>query len=292
MNTQTWICDFVTACQKKTGKDPYFSQCDTVGSPLTKWFPDLSPAELHYHLLVHGLFEPYEWINMENTVHEMDKNNIWKMVNREYNRLKNKWKGPEIPIFIFPVRQAHLAADKRAVKKNGLAFKKAIFLFLAPDLAKEEIKAALAHEYNHVCRLTHLNVDDHQLSLKEALIIEGLGEFAVKELYGEKWLAPWTGLYSFADIADIWNHRFVPALHLAGKDSCDDFLYGREDRQLPKWIGYHIGFQIVDTYETRLGPFPNNELYTKSSDELIAGSIFAYENRSETRENQEGHQFD
>ena len=265
-------------CKDQMSKDPYFIQCDVLCSPLKGLFPHISVEELHYHLLSHGLFEPQEWRNIEHTVYKMEKDDVWRLVNQEYQYLKKKWNGPETPIFIFPIKNAHLAANKNRIKKNGVAFEEAIFLFLSPDLAKEEVKAVLAHEYNHVCRLAYLNVDVEKLSLKDALIVEGLGEFAVKDLYGEKWLSPWAQLYSFEDIIEIWDMHFKPSLDIIGKEKYEVFLYGNNKSQLPKWIGYHIGYQIVDSYQLLHGPFKNDELYIKTSDELITGSKFPLSN--------------
>ena len=87
-------------------------------------------------------------------------------------------------------------------------------MFLSPDLPKEEIKALLAHEYNHVCRLDYLNQAPSKISLMDSLIIEGLGEYAVKDLYGEKWLAPWINLYSFEEALAIWKNYFIPSLNV------------------------------------------------------------------------------
>ncbi|MER2088449.1 MAG: DUF2268 domain-containing putative Zn-dependent protease, partial [Sporosarcina sp.] len=133
-------------------------------------------------------------------------------------------------------------------------------------------KALLAHEYNHVCRLHYLALETYKIPLKDSLIIEGFGEFAVKELYGEKWLAPWTNLYSFKDSIKVWNKYFIPKLNLMGTENHQIFLYGKARGHLPKWIGYYIGYQIVDSYQKKHGPFNEYELYQKSSDELIAGS--------------------
>ncbi|MGG3449241.1 DUF2268 domain-containing protein [Domibacillus aminovorans] len=275
IETQTWLNTFVKACKEQQSREPYFIQCETLCDPLEDWFPKISAEELHYHLLEQGLFEPEEWKEIVTTVQKMEKNNVWRLVNQEYKRLKKKWNGPEAPIFIFPIKNAHLSASKNRIKKNGVTVMGAIFLFLSPDLVKEEIKAIFAHEYNHVCRLAYLNVENEKLTLKDSLIIEGLGEFAVKELYGEKWLAPWAHLYSFEEIVGLWKRHFVPSLTTMGKEKHDLFLYGN-NRQLPKWIGYYIGFQIVDSYQMLHGPFKNNELYAKTSEELIAGSKFPY----------------
>lgn len=275
IETQTWLNTFVKACKEQPSREPYFIQCETLCDPLKDWFSKISAEELHYHLLEQGLCEPGEWKEIVTAVQKMEKINAWRLVNQEYQRLKKKWNGPEAPIFIFPIKNAHLSARKNGIKKNGVTFMGAIFLFLSPDLVREEIKAIFAHEYNHVCRLAYLDIKNEKLSLKDSLIIEGLGEFAVKELYGEKWLAPWVHLYSYEESIGLWERHFVPSLTVMGKEKHDLFLYG-DHRQLPKWIGYHIGFQIVDSYQMRHGPFQNNELYVKTSEELIAGSKYPY----------------
>ena len=117
-------------------------------------------------------------------------------------------------------------------------------------------------------------MESNKSPLKELLIIEGFGEYVVKELYGEKWLAPWTDLYSFKESNGIWTKHFIPKLNLLGTKNHQLFLYGKARTPFPKWIGYHIGFHIVDSFQKKHGPFNHSELYRKSSDEIIAGSIF------------------
>jgi uncharacterized protein YjaZ len=55
------------------------------------------------------------------------------------------------------------------------------------------------------------------------------------------------------------------------------FLYGKNDTPYPKWIGYRIGFQIVNTFEKEHGPFTSKQLSTKSAEEIIAGSVFPFD---------------
>ncbi|OMP66354.1 DUF2268 domain-containing protein [Domibacillus epiphyticus] len=273
-NTVEWLYHFVKVCKERPLKDPYFIQCDVLCCPLKGLFPNTSVEEIHYHLLTHGLFEPSDWLHMEKVVQRMEENNIWELVSQEFKRLKNIWNGPETSIFIFPIKDSYLATNYNMIKKNGVAFKRAIFLFLSPDLEKEEVKAVLAHEYNHVCRLAYLNLDVKDISLKDALIIEGLGEFAVKDLYGEKWLSRWTKLYSYEKTLKIWSNHFISSLNIKGNEKYDVFLYGKGNNQLPNWIGYQIGFQIIESYHSVYGPFKNNELYIIPSQELIEGSKF------------------
>ena len=243
-------------------------------APIVEPFPEINPEELQYELLTHGLFDPDKWPDIRNQVEILEKRGIWQIVNREYEFLKSLWNGPEVAIYIYPLNNVNLNRSEKTPTKNGVAYKGALFLFLTDGLRIEEIKALLAHEYNHVCRLNYLGLASKKIPLKDSLIIEGFGEFAVKELYGEKWLAPWTDLYSFKESKGIWIKHFIPKLNLKGTNNHQLFLYGKASSPFPKWIGYHIGYQIVDSFQKKHGPFNNSELYQKSSDELIAGSNF------------------
>jgi len=239
-----------------------------------KSFPGISPEELQYELLNHGLFDPIEWTDIEKQVKKMEQQSVWEIVEKEYQLLKSLWQGPEVSIYIYPLSKVNLEEKEQAPSKNGVAYKGGLFLFLSEGLEEEEVKALFAHEYNHVCRLNFLGLEPTKIPLKDSLIIEGLGEFAVKNLYGEKWMAPWTNLYSLESSIKVWNEHFIPQLNLMGSENHQDFLYGNGKSQLPKWIGYHIGFQIVDSFQKKHGPFNDYELYRKSSDELIEESNF------------------
>lgn len=274
IQTQIWLYEFFDACVNQSSKSPSILQCEMLCAPLMELFPEVSPEELQYELLKHGLFDPSEWVIIGNQIKRMEKQNIWQVVEQEYQLLKSLWMGPEISIYIYPLTKVTIEEQAQVSAKNGVAYKEGLFLFLSKGLSIEEIKALLAHEYNHVCRLNHLGLKPNKIPLKDSLMIEGLGEFAVKELYGEKWLAPWTALYSIEESIKVWNKYFIPQLNLMGSEKHQLFLYGEVKSHLPKWIGYYIGYQIVDSYHKKHGPFKSYELYRKSADELIAGSNF------------------
>ncbi len=274
VQTQKWLYEFVKECKEKSIVDYASVQCETICNPLKKAFPKVHSQAMQQELLNHGLFDPFEWFKIETVVEEMEKQNVWKIIEKEFQSLKKIWNGPNVPIYIFPIKRGLLGFRKDMHRKNGVAYKEAIFLFLSTDLSKEEIKAMLAHEYNHACRLHFINLSPEKTPLKESLIIEGLGEYAVKDLYGEKLLAPWTNLYPFDQALQIWKKHFLPSLSIKGLTNHHAFLYGQKGSPLPKWIGYYIGYQIIDTYQEQHGPFKKNELYQKSADTLIAGSKF------------------
>ena len=74
----------------------------------------------------------------------------------------------------------------------------------------------------------------------------------------------------------MWNKHFIPSLNIEGVSNHQVYLYGDVRRDLPEMIGYYLGFQIVDTYHKKHGPFKYQEIYRLTSEELVEGSIFRY----------------
>lgn len=271
IDTKAWLHQYVKECKDLRGSYPV--HCAFLCNPLVNLFPNMNPEELHYVLLKYGLFSPEEDVGeILTTLNAMIKQHIWEMVEKEFNYLKEMWNGPDLPLYIYPIQKAHLPTINGYSRKNGVTFHNALFLFLSPYVANEEIKALLAHEYNHVCRLNYLNESMEGLSLKESLVLEGIAECAVKELYGEKWLAPWTKIYTYENVLPIWEEKFIPQLNVRGNETHQLFLYGSEGDSLPKWIGYNIGYQIVHSYCKNNCNTTN--LLTTPTDEIITGSNF------------------
>ena len=61
-----------------------------------------------------------------------------------------------------------------------------IFLFVCGRNSLEELKALLAHEYHHICRLHQIETKETEYTLLDTMIMEGLAEQAVTERYTEK----------------------------------------------------------------------------------------------------------
>ncbi|KOS66895.1 hypothetical protein AEA09_15430 [Lysinibacillus contaminans] len=259
MPTQKWLLKWLEDCKKTSGKSFEEIQCEVICSPLIDLFLNASPEEIQYELRQNGLFEPHETLD----VVELEAKGVWQLVQAEYVLLKERWNGPDIPIFIFPITRVNAVA-----RKNGVAYKDAVFLFVSEELEKEELRALIAHEYNHVCRLHYINKSLDDVTLKDSLLLEGLAECAVEELYGDKWLAPWLKLYTKDELLLIWQEHFLPSLGVQGLYNHFEFLYGG---QLPKWIGYCIGYEIVRSYKKN---YPSNEIHEKTTDEILMGSDF------------------
>ncbi|PUB11164.1 DUF2268 domain-containing protein [Paenisporosarcina sp. OV554] len=272
IQTQDWLYNFLEACKKPSKITPFQLQRELICKPMEKYFSTNDLETLHFELLNNGLFEPSEWTGIEKSVIEMENRRIWHSVDKEYQLLKAKWCGPEASIFIFPIK----IESENTIKKNGIAYPGKLLLFISTDLPEYGLKSLLAHEYNHVCRFKNLGLELKHIPLKDSLVIEGLGEFSVQEQYGKKWLSPWTKKYSFEETIELWRKYFIPALNMTGRDKQTVFMYGNNNKPFPNWIGYSIGYQIVNSFQKKHGPFSKGELYAYSSDEIIAGSKYGW----------------
>ncbi|MEK9199980.1 DUF2268 domain-containing protein [Ureibacillus sp. FSL E2-3493] len=242
--------------------------------PLQFFFPERSTEEIQFELLTNGLFDPDEGLEIDETVKFLEQQGVWQMLQREFEKLRSLWKGPDVPIYIYPLTKYRPMIDGIEAKKNGITYNGVLFLFVSTDLKEEELKALLAHEYHHICRLAYLNKRPEEIELIDSLIIEGMAEAAVEELYGEKRLSPWTKKYVIDDVRMLWEKYFVPALNLKGVQQHHPFLYGDECRGLPKWVGYSIGYRIVESYLKNGGPIPQCLFYQMPSTEIIQKSDF------------------
>ncbi len=272
--TKKWLKEFAKQCEQQGGRGALKLHRELICVPLAELFPDTPVEAYQYELLNNGLFMPEEWETIEGKLATMESQRVWRLVESEYLKLRKKWKGPKVPIYIFPLQQSRIPSEGQ-LNRNGIAYKNALFLFFSPEIKKEEIIASVAHEYNHICRLHYLDRTPKEIKLRDSIIIEGMGEYAVKEICGEDWLAPWVNLYTKEEALPIWKEHFIPALKRKGVKNHQLFLFGQPRTPFPRWIGYHLGYQIVDSFVKNKGPFKHGELYTKSANEIILGSDFA-----------------
>jgi len=256
--TDEWLNQLI-ANQKLNHKNFEDLQRSIICSRLVEIFIGGSLDEIQFELLQQGLFQSHEKID----INKLKKQNVWEVVQKEFIYLKERWGGPNIPIYIFPITQ-----EQTMTKKNGVAYPNALFLYIG-GLEKQELKALFAHEYNHVCRLQYVNKSLDEVTLLDSLILEGLAECAVEEIYGDKWLAPWLRYYSLDKMLEIWKGHFLPQINIQGLNNHVEFLYGGK---LPQWIGYCIGYEIVRTF---IKNHSSNKLHEKSSEEILAGSDFS-----------------
>lgn len=262
IETAPMLAKVVALCSKENTTKMVEIHCDELCMPLQKLFPWASKEAIQYELLSNGLFQPFEWRQAKRLLRNRE---IWPIVEQEYERLRNLWHGPDIPIYIFPI-------TKGAPKKNGIAYSNGLFLFVSEVLQVDELHALLAHEYNHVCRLYYLKRKPNELSLQDSLVIEGLAECAVEELYGERWLSPWTKYYTVEQVLPIWQEHFIPALQLIDIEKHQPYLFGNHEK-LPSWIGYCIGYRLVKSFQQKKDLISVDLLHLPAQT-IVEGSAF------------------
>ncbi|SHF92100.1 DUF2268 domain-containing protein [Ornithinibacillus halophilus] len=215
---------------------------------LKKYFHDetISESDILNHLAKFGMYkQPYS--NGKDEIKNLQKKKVWQYVYKEAKKLQTIWNGPSISVFILPVEIRNKRIAKEQNGKSGLAFSDKLFLFIGDHLDKNEIKALLTHEYNHICRLHYYQKNAEEFTLLDTIILEGLAENAVREYCGEDNLASWTTYYSEDQLEDMYQKIIKPNESLSTFErKHNEILYGM--KFYPKMAGYCVGFYLVKNY--------------------------------------------
>ncbi|MCD8502593.1 MAG: DUF2268 domain-containing protein, partial [Bacillaceae bacterium] len=238
--------------------------------PITDKLNLFDPMSLHQYLLEQGLFHPDA--DVEEELFQLEKMNVWKIVEDQYEKLRKLWDGAKADIFIFPVERRNEVIMKELKGKMGISFSKVIVLFLSKELTVKQIRSLFTHEYHHACRLDFLNKSIDQVNLLDSILIEGMAEVAVEYYHDAKMLAPWVNLYTKKQIEPYWK-TIVPYLELRGKEKHDPILYGNSRHGFPKWFGYCAGFHIVKSYLEANESVTMKELLKTESIVILEGSF-------------------
>jgi uncharacterized protein YjaZ len=184
------------------------------------------------------------------TLEKLETKKYWAVTEKVFNKYKRKWKGPDIPIFIFPLDESNSKLMREGKGKSGLSFIDKMFLFLTPINDEKELEALIVHEYHHVCRMQSQKTNPAEYTLLDSIILEGLAEHAVAENCGEKYTGEWSRRYSTKVLAEFWEKEIEEKLSIQRKDrQHDEILFGLGGR--PTLLGYAIGYEIVKQYKHR-----------------------------------------
>ncbi|MCM3682792.1 DUF2268 domain-containing protein [Mesobacillus subterraneus] len=163
-------------------------------------------------------------------------------------KYKKKWKGPDIPIFIFPMNESNSRLMKEGKGKSGVSFIDKLFLFLTPIDDLKQLEALFVHEYHHVCRMNGLKKSPAEYTLLDSIILEGLAEHAVAENCGDKFTGEWSRRYSTEYLSEFWKNDLSEKLSIKRNDrQHDQILFGLGSR--PRLLGYAIGYEIIKQYK-------------------------------------------
>lgn len=231
---------------------------------LKVYFQGLNEFDIHQYLHEFGMYKSVS----KSYIHQMVKRNVWNRVDKFYRKLKEKWDGPDIPIFIFPVNESNGLLSRDFRGRSGVSFPDKLFLFLSSTVGDEELKSVLTHEYHHICRLTKYEKKEENYTLIDTIILEGLAEHAVGEMVGEQALTLWVRKYSPSQLRRWWNLWIKPNQRVTRNDpKYLQLLYGKAF--YPQLLGYAVGYHIVRTYHEK-HPMSMSETFTISVDRLVS----------------------
>lgn len=217
-------------------------------------FPHTAPEAIQYELVQQGLLQKGK-LSLPF--------NAWQLIDQQFKELQLAWQGPTIPVYIFPIKTGFV--------KNGIAYKDGICLFISAQLLIKELHALFSHEYHHICRRLYVAEPP---TLIDSLIMEGLAEDAVENLFGKDALSPWTERYSLDEVRDYWQSHFIHALDQKGLPYHQPFLFGDAQLGLPPWIGYCTGYRIIQAFKEKCGPFDLKELLQIKAEAILDGAGF------------------
>lgn len=227
--------------------DAEFDRPLRICDKLLPAFKGENATGIYHQLAKFGMYKPTK--ATRNIFDSLRKNNVWEKVDQHFQNYKNKWSGPEIPIYLFPINQQRgfFSRNEEDKIKGGVSYPDKMFLFLSDKITAKELEALFIHEYHHVCRLTEQNKKFEDYTLLDSIIIEGLAEYAVLKNCGKKYLANWCNQYTNSEIIDLWNKYVKDELDIKKNErGHDELLFGSS--RVPSLLGYAIGYRIVDNY--------------------------------------------
>ncbi len=222
-----------------------FNRPIEICGKLRDLFDGAYASEIYDYLSLHGMYSPLT--TGKDRIIKLQSNQVWRIVQNEAQVLQNMWRGPDIPIFIFPSDTSNQTMTMEFNRKSGLSFKDKLFLFISEENNEAEIRSLFTHEYNHVCRLNYYPKHEDDYTLLDTIILEGLAENAVRERFGEEFLSSWTSFYTDNELLKMWETIIVPNLTiLKTNHKHHDLLYGSP--LFPKMAGYSVGYFLVKEY--------------------------------------------
>lgn len=245
IQTNKWIERYVQYTKEEKNEELYLK---LFVKPLQSLFSYRSDEELAFYLKKNGMFEPGDFKGLQEIIGE----EYWTQANNHFKFLKQKWNGPNVPIYLLLANKEKTKDLANVGGKMGLSFADGIVLFIPSDINESDLLALLTHEYHHVCRLMYTKEIESNVTLLESMIMEGLAEVAVQEEIGEAFVAPWVNLYKGSWKTE-WEDRFIKKrLMQKGRKRYKDVLFGQSQKQIPPMLGYYYGYLLCERAAKRL----------------------------------------
>lgn len=242
--------------------DEHFEDPVKICSKLTSSSNKEDAAELYDYLVSFGMYQPNP-MTMK-MFHKLKDEDSWSKVENLYLKYKAKWNGPDIPVYIFPMRRTRFS---KIDPKSGVSFKNKMFLFLTPSMDDRELEALVVHEYHHICRLKYQEKPYHEFTLLDSILMEGFAEYAVTKCCGKNYNAKWISYYNNEELEYYWKKYVMKNLEAKKMDPIHDaILFGKG--RFPNLIGYAAGYRLINLLYNQKS-FTFRETFTIKEDEVL-----------------------
>jgi uncharacterized protein YjaZ len=277
VRTDKWLKRYVVQWPKaQVAGEKFELQQKLIISLLKDAFHTDHLDELQQQLLGQGLFLPTD--DIEPSYRALQDRAIWHLVHKQYTELREKWKGPNVPIYLFPVNTANPTIREQLGMKMGVSYRDKIVLFIGEMTSDQDVQALVTHEYHHCCRLTQLKLYEGTMTLLESMVMEGLAEKAVAEEVGRDALAIWTSRYDKADLHSLWALLLEQRM-MKGRDRHYPYLFGGVGG-IPEWAGYYLGYRIVDQAMKNDPTLTTTSMMKMEAEEILQRSFSAKRGRA------------
>lgn len=183
-------------------------------------------------------------IDRYKSLSENKKNNIKKTIHTTIKKCHRALPHPDLPIFVFI--HPWFPDEKNDVLFGGItamATYYTVHLFInLNSYTKKSLEETIAHEWNHL--VFYRYHDEHQLTLRSHITMEGLAEIFREKVVGGK-PAPWslalTEKQSISQLKSLKKYLNVKSIKLY-----KDVFFG--SRKYKRWTGYAIGYIMIKKF--------------------------------------------
>lgn len=219
--------------------------------------------ELYDYLGSFGMYRPSRIA--EKTFLQLKKVDIWSKVEPILGEYQRKWKGPDIPVYIFPINERQNA---KLNGKSGVSFRDGMFLFLSPLQDEKELEALIIHEYHHVCRMNKLAKPISDYTLLDSIMMEGFAEHIVTKYCGREYNMKCISDYTNEELGFYWEKYFRMNIQTKRTETIHDVLLFGIGR-FPHLVGYAVGFWLIESIGKKHN-FTITETFSMKTEEMIA----------------------
>ncbi|WP_163538499.1 DUF2268 domain-containing putative Zn-dependent protease [Gracilibacillus sp. YIM 98692] len=245
--TNQWLKAY-TQLEATSNAEAFRKQQNKICEPLMGFFQNAEADIIQDYLIQNGLFVPVK--NDPPYIQAWLKKRFLTITEKLYQKFRQKWNGPDIPIFVLPSNERSLELSKWYGGNAGLCYPDKLFLFINSNATAKQVAAVFVHEYSHACRLKHFPKEEQEYQLLDAIILEGIAEYAVRKLLGNAYGNQRLEIIPPETFCSYWEDLISPHLSITRNDAIHDhIMYG--GRGIPKNLGYLIGYNLIKQFIKR-----------------------------------------